>query len=324
MFDKDFESIIDLFDTFQGDEDCIEFLEDILWEDGVVSPFYPEGEVYRCKDSLIKCKTTKKEFKLKRYHCRASGKYFNVKTGTLFQGTRLPLRKFFGIIWLTMVKKNISGQAVADQLKITQCTAWLAIKKIQNCLYPENDNKLTGTVEVDESFVGGKEHNKHNIKKLKKTQGRSMKGKEAVFGMVQRAEAGKPARVNLKHIPDITQVTLTNQILQWCDGSTTIYSDEYGGYRDLRRFNYMHFTVNHSWKQYVHGKAHTNTIEGIWSLFKRNIVGIHHHVSPRYLQLYLNWFVFKFNTMVYTIRQRFDLVLKNMSNRITYEELVHG
>jgi len=324
MIDTNFESIIDLFDTFDGDQACIEYLEGMMWEDGVVSPFYEESTVYECKPVLIKCKTTKKEFSLKRYYCKASGKYFNVKTGTVFEGTKLPLRKFFGIIWLMMTKKNISGQAVADQLKIMQCTAWLNMKKIQNCLDCENNTKLRGTIEVDECYIGGLEHNKHNIKRLKKTGGRSLVGKEAVFGAVQRPRERKPARVKLQHIPNVTSATLTHQIFQWVHRFSYIYSDDYVGYHHLKYHDYVHRTVNHSWRQYVDGKCHTNTIEGIWSLFKRNIVGIHHHVSPKYLQLYLNWFVFKFNTKDYTIRQRFDLVLKNMSHKITYTELVHG
>jgi len=341
MINTHFESIIDLFDAFKGDQACIEYLEETLWEDGVVSPFYPEGELGKdgepkyirtiCKTKLEQYEKgiikNKEEiyFDLKHYYCLTSQKYFNVKNSTVFHGTKLPLRKFFGIIWLMMGKKNISGQSVADQLGIkTQTTAFYIMKKIKNCLASENDTKLDGTIEVDESFIGGKEHNKHNIKKLKNTQGRSLEGKEAVFGAVQRATDGTPVKVNLKHMPDITQVTLTNQILQWVEPFATICSDEYGGYSDLRRFDYMHFTINHSWRQYVKGRCHTNTIEGIWSLFKRNIIGIHHHISPKYLQMYLNWFVFKLNTKDYTIRQRFDLVLKNMSNKITYTELVHG
>jgi len=148
MINVDFNSIIELINTFPDQQTCIEHLEQLRWKDGnVVSPFDATSKVYTCKGNKYKCKNT--------------GKYFNVKTGTLFDNTKVPLQKWYLAIWLiTSHKKGISSLQLHRDLKITQKTAWFMAHRIRNC-FGIQDEKLDNTVEVDETYVGGKNKNRH-------------------------------------------------------------------------------------------------------------------------------------------------------------------
>ncbi len=277
MINKDFKTILDLINTFPDEESCIEHLEDLRWEDGnIISPFDAESKVYICKGN--------------RYRCKNSGKYFNVKSGTLFDNTKVKLQKWFLAIWLiTSHKKGISSVQLSKDIGVTQKTAWFMLHRIRNCFGFDNDNDLTGEVEVDETYIGGKNKNRHAAKKIKHSQGRSTKDKASVFGAVQRG-----GKLNAKHVPDVGMRTLTNEIVANVKDAT-IYSDEWLGYKSLKRI-YDHQFVKHGNGEYVNGQIHTNTIEGFWSQLKRGIFGIYHFTSVKHLQNYVDEFVFRYNT----------------------------
>ena len=170
---KSFNSLIELTDAFPTEEVCLKYLESLIWEDGVVSPFDPESKVYVCSNN--------------RYICKNTGKSFNVKTGTIFENTKLPLRKWFMAIWLVLShKKGISSLQLSRDIKVTQKTAWFMLQRIRECLMCKNEGRLENEVEADETFVGGKNKNRHKDKKVKKCQGRSFKDKTPVLGMVER------------------------------------------------------------------------------------------------------------------------------------------
>lgn len=154
------------------------------------------------------------------------------------------------------------------------------------------------------------------IRKLK-AQGRSIKDKAPVFGMVERC-----GKLNAKCVDDVTIRTLTKEIVRYVNDAT-VYSDEWLGYNALKRI-YDHQFIKHGTGQYVNGRVHTNTIEGFWSLLKRGIVGIYHFTSVKHLQKYVDEFVFRYNTRNTNEASRFNLLLSNTENRLTYERLING
>lgn len=301
MINTEFNTILELIQAFPDQQSCINHLESLRWANGVISPFDESSKVYVCKGN--------------RYRCKNTSKYFNVKTNTLFDNTKVPLQKWFLAIWLiTCHSKGISSVQLSKDIGVTQKTAWFMLHRIRNCFGFDNDNDLNGEVEVDETYIGGKNKNKHASKKTKGAQGRS-KSKAAVFGMIERG-----GKLNAKHVDDVTISTLTNEIVNYVKDAK-VYSDEWLGYNALKHI-YDHQFIKHGAGQYVDGKVHTNTIEGFWSILKRGIIGIYHFISVKHLQNYIDAFVYRYNSRKLTQANRFNLVLENSNNKITYKELI--
>jgi transposase-like protein len=180
----------------------------------------------------------------------------------------------------------------------------------------EPAEQLDGTVEIDETFAGGKEKNKHANKREGGTQGG--KGKSVVMGMVQRN-----GKLIAMQVPDAEKKTLLPIIHAAIAKGTTICSDEFPAYTSLRRV-YDHQAVKHSAEEYVRGAIHTNSIEGFWSLLKRGIIGIYHFTSEKHLQKYVNEFTYRYNTRGSNDCGRFSDMLGNTSGRLTYQTLIHN
>lgn len=304
MITKNFNSIHDLFKEFPTEQSCIDHLEKLRWNGFVVSPFDSTSKVYKCKDN--------------RYRCKNTGKYFNVKTNTLFDNTKIELRKWFAAIWLvTSHKKGISSLQLSRDIDVTQKTAWFMLQRIRNCFGIENNNELTNTVEMDETYVGGRNKNRHADKKIENSQGRSVKDKTPVFGMVERG-----GKLNAKVVKDTTCVTLTQETVKYVKDAL-VYTDEWWGYRSIRQL-FQYDIINHRSKEYVRNDVYTNTIEVFWSLLKRGIIGIYHFTSKQHLQRYVDEFVFRYNTRKQTECARFNILLQNTEHRLTYKELIYG
>lgn len=173
MFNTNIKSLLDLVKSFPTEDSCMLYLEQLRWGGIPVSPFSSESRVYKCKGFKYKCKDT--------------GKYFNVKTGTMYDNTKMELQKWFMAIWLvTGHKKGVSSLQLSRDLDITQKSAWFMLQRIRACFGIENNNELEGIVEADESFYGGKNKNRHANKKVKNSQGRSCKDKTPIVGLIQR------------------------------------------------------------------------------------------------------------------------------------------
>ncbi|MFT3796570.1 IS1595 family transposase [Flavobacterium sp.] len=300
MFNKEVKSVFDLLQAFPTEQSCIEHLEQIRWANGVVSPFDKTSKVYKTKAG---------------YQCKNTGKNFNVKTNTIFDNTKLPLQKWFLAIFIvTSHKKGISSLQLGRDLDITQKSAWFMLQRVRNCFGIENDNQLNNEVEVDETFIGGSNENRHSSKKVSGGQGGA--NHAAVMGMVER-----DGKLNAMTIEDRTKKTLTREIIAAINKTATIYTDEHVGYKSLKKV-YDHGVVKHKAHEYVNGRIHTNTIEGFWSLLKRGIFGIYHFTSKKHLQMYVDEFVFRYNTREITTNTRFNLMLSNMENRLTYAKLI--
>lgn len=303
MINANFNSILDLLKTFPDQQSCIDHLEELKWGGIVVSPFDPESKVYKCKYNRYKCKNT--------------GKYFNVKTGTFLDNTKVPLQKWFLAVWLiTSHKKGISSLQLAKDIDVTQKTAWFVLHRIRNCFKVENENQLDNVVECDETYVGGKNKYKHQNKKVKGTQGRSTKDKTPILGMVERG-----GKVNAKKVEDVKAKTLTPEIVDKVKNTAELFTDEWVGYKSLSKI-YDHSFVKHNSNEYVNGRIHTNTIEGFWSLLKRSIIGIYHFTSKKHLQNYVDEMVFRYNTKHQGEAQRFNLMLSNTEFRLKYAQLI--
>ena len=221
-------------------------------------------------------------------------------------------------IWLvTSHKKGISSLQLAKDIDVTQKTAWFMLHRIRRCFGCENDSELNNEVEIDETFVGGKNKNRHPHKKIEKSQGRSFKDKTPILGMVERNGKLVARQLNGTSAEDITPEVIKTV------KNAMIYTDEWVGYRHMNKI-YNHLFVKHNEKEFVNGRIYTNTIEGFWSLLKRGIVGIYHFVSRKHIQKYVDEFVFRYNTRKSSESERFNLLLQNAAQRLTYRELVHG
>lgn len=299
----EFKSLFDLLQVFPTEESCIEYLEKKLWKDGIpVSPYDPTSKVYKRGDGMYRCKNT--------------GKNFNIRIGTMFEGSKTPLRKWFVAIYLiTTHNKGISSVQLAKDISVTQKTAWFMAQRIRENFKMVMNEKLDGEVELDETFVGGKNKYRHRNKKVKKCQGRSFKDKVPVMGMLERG-----GNVVCKVVRDTSYKSLTVPILKMVKRSATIYSDEWIGYKTIGKL-YAHHVVDHGHGQYVNGNAYTNTIEGFWGIMKRGLTAIYNHPSKKHLQRYANEFCFRYNTRNMSGADRFNLLLCNSKNRITYQSL---
>ena len=200
------------------------------------------------------------------------------------------------------------------ELEITQKSAWFLVSKLRKA-YENKDSKLKGIVEVDETYIGGKEANKHESKKLK--QGRGTVGKTAIAGMRER-ETGK---IIAQVIEDTTKETLQGMIAENTEEGTEIHTDESRSYQGLKN----HKTVNHNIGEYVRDNVYTNGIESMWAMFKRGHKGTYHKMSKKHLHRYVAEFVGRHNNRKSdTLEQMSDLVLGMNNKRLTYKELIGG
>jgi transposase-like protein len=205
-----FKSIHDLLQAFPTEQDCIDHLEQLRWNGEPVSPFDQTSYVYKCKGT--------------RYRCRNSKKYFNVKVGTIFEDTKIPLQKWFLALYIfSSNKKGISSHQLAKDISVTQKTAWFMLHRLRYAFdHSEFNSAMQGTVEVDETYVGGAEKNKHESKKTKGTQGRNTKAKKPVVGMVER-----DGILSAVVVGNTTRKTIEEVVGKKVNVGTTICTDEY-------------------------------------------------------------------------------------------------
>ncbi len=304
---KNFKNLIDLRTIFRTNEDCIRFLEELIWEGEPVSPFDKTSKVYKCKDGWYKCKNT--------------GKEFNILTGTLFQGTKIDLTIWFEIIFReNSDKSGLAATTVMRDYGISYKAAWNMLHKIRNVMGKENHQKLSGTVEVDEYHAGGSLKNMHYDKKLKVKQIPNQ-NKKLLQGFVER-NGDSVIRV----ISNMSDSTLNAGILKYVERGSTLYSDDNPSYQKLPPL-YKQATVVHSKGNYVNKNdknIHTNTIECVWSGFKR-VENVHIVISVKHTQNYANETVFRYNTRKMESSEACIWFLQNIQDtKITWKEIRDG
>ena len=298
--------MFNLLQSFPDEESCINYLETLRWNGNVTSPYVPGSKVYKCKGH--------------NYKCKVSNKYFNVRTGTIFGDSKVPLQKwFFALYILSSHKKGISSHQLSRDIEVTQKTAWFMLHRIRKSMTQDPFLSLSGVVEADETFVGGKNKNRHADKKVPKSQGRSFKDKTPVFGLFER-----DGLLYCIVTPNTGPRSLQPIIHDKVKHGSKLNTDEWLGYAGLSHY-YDHCIIDHSKGQYVDGDTYTNTVEGAWSWLKRMIMGIYHRVSRKHLQLYVNEFVFKYNTCKFTDANRFNELLGlSFQHQLTYKQLKYA
>lgn len=286
IFDEyKFNSITELIRLFDTEEKCEIFFEKVFWNGNPISPYDATAKVYRCKG---------------RYKCAKTKKYFSIKSISIFKNSKVKLSDWIVTMWYYNTHKGgISSMLLSRELGISQKTAWFILKRLKECSKFENNHILSNEVEIDETYIGGKNKNRHKNKRVKNSQGRSSLDKVPVLGMVERG-----GKLCAKIVSSVNKEVLENMILQKINIFSTVYTDEFKSYNGLIKY-FSHTKVNHSAGQYVDGKTHTNTIENFWSNLKRGIIGIYRYVSKKHLQSYIDEFVFRYNTRKLNQRIKF-------------------
>lgn len=302
---KEFKSILTFQKHFDTEEKCRQYLEQQKWNGTPCCTHCGSVNVTRFKKDARRFQCNEKQ-------CR---KQFSVLTGTFAENTKIPLTKWFLAMYiLNNHSKGISSLQLAQWLDVTQKTAWFLNHRIREMLNQTSDcNLLDGTVEIDEVYLGGADKNRHQHKK----KGRG--AKTMVVGAVQRG-----GKVVTKVIPATNVEHIQNFIANTVEPNSTMVTDESYAYNKVAE-NYNHQKVNHSAKEYVRKddkSIHTNNIEGYWNILKKQIVGIHHSVSPKHLQRYCNENAYRYNNRLLAQDERFAMALANCFGRLKYQDLI--
>ena len=296
-------TMVQLCDMFPTEESAREWFENQVWPDGRHCP--------RCGSTRTKEASHKKM----PYWCTDCRSYFSVKTGSVMEGSLLPLRKWAFAIYLHLTSlKGVSSMKLHRDIGVTQKTAWFMLQRIREAWNSGDLEQFVGPIEVDETYMGGKERNKHKSKKLK--AGRGTVGKTAVVGAKDR----KTNKIKAAVVKATDAKTLQGFVLATAIAGATVYTDDAAAYKGMP---FEHASVRHSVGEYVDGMAHTNGIESFWSMLKRAHKGVYYKISAKHLQRYVNEFAGRHGIReLGTLDQMQDVVVGMVGKRLMYRDLV--
>jgi transposase-like protein len=298
-------STFQLFEMFPDAESARLYLESRLWGNGAVCPACNGSERITVRKSGF-------------YRCNACQLDFTIRTGTIFERSHVPLHKWlYAMYLLVTARKGISSVQLHAEIGVTQKTAWFMLHRLREACGGQNLTKLKGIIEIDECFIGGKEANKHEHKKLK--AGRGSVGKVAVLGMRERG--GRTVAMQMESIdaPSLQSVIHAN-----VEPEATVFTDEHSSYTGLADTFSCHESVNHSAGQYSRGGVNTNSIESVWAVLKRGVYGVYHQIGKKNVGRYVDEFAFRLNegdVKRHSIERLDSFIAAISGKRITYKEL---
>jgi len=298
-------SLIEAVRYFAEADRCFEFVKSLRWTDGEVA-------CPRCGGADPSFLTTRKIWK-----CKACKRQFSLKVGTIFEDSPMGFDKWLPAIWLIANSKNgISSHELGRSLGVTQKTAWFMNHRIRLAMASGTFQKLSGTVETDETYVGGLAKNMSAADRKRKITGSGSVDKVAIHGAVERGGEVRAAMVER-----VSQRALVTSVLNWVEYGATIYTDQSIMYNSLG-LDYTHKSVNHGTGEYVRGDVHTNSIESFWNLYKRAWKGTYTHNLPKNTDRYVAERTFSFNNRELTDYERMVNVTASVAGkRLTYAEL---
>lgn len=288
------------------------FVASLRWPNGVTCPHCETKNVAYVASRRI-------------WQCKECRKQFSVKVGSIFEDSPIPLSKWLPAMWMLVNCRNgVSSYEIARDLGVTQKTAWFMLHRLRLAITAKSFDKMGGQVEVDESFIGGKARNMHAAKRkrLGISQRRSMIGKVAIMGLLERHrkdEGGSQVRtlVIANRKKHLLETTITDNV----EAGSTVYTDALRSYDRMGQKGYVHGVIDHA-ETYVDGAVHTNGLENFWSLLKRALKGTYVSVEPFHLFRYLDEQAYRFNNRKMTDAMRFLQACASVfSKRLTYTAL---
>ncbi len=297
-------STFKLFETFPDEASARTYLEGRLWPNGVKCPECKGGERITARKGGY-------------YRCNACKLDFTVRTGTIFERSHVPLHKWlYAMYLLVTARKGISSMQLAKEIGITQKSAWFVLQRLREACNDDN-SKLKGMIEVDETYVGANQRAKHESKRLHMGKGHTEK--TTVLGLRERGGKTLAMMVETKSSQEVEAA-----IYARVEFGSTIVTDQGQEFKDLDGSSYGHESVNHSDKEYVRGMVHTNGIESVWAVLKRGLHGVYHHASVKHLGRYIDEFAFRLNegnVKRHTLERLASFMDAVAGKRITYKEL---
>lgn len=306
----EFKTLPQLFDFFKDEKTCLTYWENIRWGNtGIVCSHCNAANPYK----------TNRGYKCRNIECQ---KKFTALTGSIFENTKLPLRIWFGAMYLCAShKKGVSSLQIGRDLGIHQSSAWFLLHRIRETMSEQDPTILGGEgiiVETDSTYVGGKVKNMRKSKR-KDNSARGKRIKDNKTAITAYIERGGNIRFDVRSKGEVEKELIIKNI----DRDSFLMTDDSNVYNEMGDQFAGHETVNHTKGEYVRGKAHTNTIEGAFSHFDRMVIGTYHSISPKHMQAYANESAYRYNTRKITDPVRFEeTVLKCSGVRLTYNSLV--
>lgn len=305
-----FKSLNQLLSHFSDERVCWDYLEKQLWDGKPVCPHCGCTSVYRLAN-------------YKQFKCgnkATCDRKFTVTVGTVYENTKMPLSTWFAAIYLsTSHKKGISSCQLARDLGITQRSAWFLLHRVREMVKKATNIPLVNRVQVDETYIKGKAHNRTKRKRELISEGWIKDEPSVVLGMVDKNNAV------LRVVPSSEMENINpviNEVIN--EKGATLVTDGYVGYNSIGLTFGSHIVLNHSKGEFVKADFHTNSVEGVFSLFDRTVYGTYHNVSPKHLQRYCTLFAYRFNSRPLREDQRFDMTIKNSKARLKYADLIRN
>jgi transposase-like protein len=303
------DTLLEAVNFFSDKDISLAFVARLRWPDGVTCPY--------CQAPEPSFLSTRRIWK-----CRSCKKQFSAKVGTIFEDSPIALEKWLPAMWFVVNCKNgISSYELARDLGVTQKTAWFMAHRIRLAVQTGTFGKMSGEVEVDETYIGGRARFMHKGKRAEKITGTGGMGKVAVMGLLERHGEPGHSTVKAKVVPNVRRKTLAPEVRQHVEEGSEVFTDALNSYSGLST-EYIHQVIDHA-ESYAEGKVHTNGLENFWSLLKRSIKGTYVSVEPFHLFRYLDEQSFRFNNRKMPDGLRFLRAAAGIiGKRLTYAELI--